>query len=75
MHTIDGDITNEIIFSKLGRGHERIAWKECTSEDFSEFRWRLNDAVVKVDDTLSNADDINHYYGLLCQCVKKSDEC
>ena len=26
---VDGDITNERIFNKLGRGYERIAWKKC----------------------------------------------
>ena len=37
---VDGDMTNEKIFNKLGRGYERIAWKKCTLEDFSEFRRR-----------------------------------
>ena len=72
---VDGNITDEKIFSKSGREYERIAWRKCTLEHYSEFQWRLNDAVVQVDDTLSNADDIDHYYSLLCQCVKKSDEC
>ena len=62
------------IFSKSGREYERIAWRKCTLEHFSEFQRRLNDAVMEVNDTSSNTDDIDHYYSLLCQCVK-SDEC
>ena len=58
---VDGDITDERILSKLGREYERIAWKKCTLKHFSEFQRRLNDAVVEVDDTLSNANDIDHY--------------
>ena len=72
---VDGDITDEKIFSKSAREYERIAWRKCTLEHYSEFQRRLNDAVVEVNDTISNADDIDHYYSLLCQCVKKSDEC
>ena len=72
---VDGDITDEKIFSKSGREYERIAWRKCTLEHFSEFQRRLNDAVMEVNDTSSNTDDIDHYYSLLCQCVKKSDKC
>ena len=72
---VDGDITDQKIFNKSRREYERIACRNCTLEHCSEFQRRLNDAVVEVDDTLSNADDIDHYYSLLCQCVKKSDEC
>ena len=72
---VDGDITDGKIFNKSGREYERIAWRKCTLEHFSEFQRRLNDAVLEMDDTLSNADDIDHYYSVLCQCVKKSDEC
>ena len=55
---VDGDIIDEKLFSKSGREYERIAWRKCTLEHFSEFQRRLNDAVVEVNDTLSNADDI-----------------
>ena len=50
---VDGDITDERIFNKLGRKYERIAWKKSTLEHSSEFERRLNDAVVEVDDTLA----------------------
>jgi len=72
---VDGYITDERIFNKFGREYERIAWKKCSLEHFSEFQRRLSDAVAEMDDTLSNADDIDHYYSRLCECVKKSDEC
>ena len=49
---VDGDITYEQIFNKSGREYERIAWRKCTLEHFSEFQRKLNDAVVEVDDTL-----------------------
>ena len=69
---VDGNITDKKLFSKSGREYERIAWKKCTLEHFSEFQRRLNDAIVEVSDTLSNADDIDYYDSLLCQCVKKA---
>ena len=31
---VDGDITDEKIFSKSGREYERIAWRKCTLEHF-----------------------------------------
>ena len=46
-----------------------------TQTSVPEFQRKLKDPFVEVDDTLTNADDIDHNYSLLCQCVKKSDEC
>ena len=34
---VDGDITDEKIFSKSAREYERIAWRKCTLEHYSEF--------------------------------------